>query len=155
MGFPELSQLLFNCYHFFVEGKFFQWYGFLTCFWLMYDWPIVAETNTVLPSFTIGKCRNSLYEKVGKGTQMDKRCQNDFCVYKQRLEAQKQQRIQRVGCPRQLLMLFSAQRSKSLWLFFLLLGETDTMLQVQATYRKQSREWLLKDNCLCFFCFFV
>lgn len=54
----------------------------------MYDWPIVAETNRVLSSFTIGKCRNSLYKEVGKGTQMDKRCQNDFCVYKQRLEAQ-------------------------------------------------------------------
>lgn len=29
-------------------------------------------------------------------------------------------------------MLFSVQRSKSLWQFFLLLGETDTMLQVEA-----------------------
>lgn len=50
-------------------------------------------------------------------------------------------------------MLFSAQPGKSIWLFFLLLSETSTLLQVEATYRKQSREWLLRDNCLSFVIF--
>lgn len=61
---------------------------------------------------------------------MDNRCQNNF-------------HVQRIRYPRQLLMLFSARRSKSLWLLFLLLGETGTRLQVRATQRKQSGKWLL------------
>lgn len=51
-------------------------------------------------------------------------------------------------------MLFSVQPGKSLWLFFLLLGETSTLLQVEATYRKQSRERSLQDNCPSFVIFF-